>query len=111
MFFSFFATPSTCAVALPSLFGHWLGNDLFTCCEMAFKGNEGKPFSSFVFSLRFFVSGKYLVDAILKSARLELAFVWNRTCDVVRGKVDEKLILEDLSKFSERLVAPVWTPF
>lgn len=55
-----------------------------------------------------FVSGQYLVDAILKSARLELAFVWNRTCDVLRGKVDEELILEDLSKFSERLVTPVW---
>ncbi|XP_013416669.1 putative L-aspartate dehydrogenase isoform X2 [Lingula anatina] len=46
--------------------------------------------------------GQYLVDAIQARSDLELAFVWNRTIDVVKGKLDNSYILEDLSQFATR---------
>jgi len=46
--------------------------------------------------------GQYLVHEILKRDDLELSFVWNRTTDVLRGKVDDKYILENLHSFAER---------
>ncbi|XP_033126683.1 putative L-aspartate dehydrogenase [Anneissia japonica] len=46
--------------------------------------------------------GQYLVNAVQESDQLELAFVWNRTAENMMGKVDDSLILQDLSKFEER---------
>lgn len=46
--------------------------------------------------------GQYLVNEILKRDDLELSFVWNRTTSVLRGKVEDKYILEDLHSFAER---------
>ena len=48
--------------------------------------------------------GQYLVEKILKRDDLELSFVWNRTVSELRGKVDEKYILENLLSFSDRFV-------
>ena len=44
------------------------------------------------------------MKAILENGSLELGFVWNRTYENVTGNVDEKYILKDLSKFSEKWV-------
>lgn len=46
--------------------------------------------------------GQYLVEAILQSKNLEVAFVWNRTSAAIVGTAAEQYILEDLSKFAER---------
>lgn len=46
--------------------------------------------------------GKYLVEEILKRDDLELSFVWNRTSEALRNKIDDRYILEDLSSFAER---------
>lgn len=46
--------------------------------------------------------GQYLVEEILKRDDLELSFVWNRTVSELRGKVDEKYILENLLSFPDR---------
>ena len=48
--------------------------------------------------------GQYLVEEILKRDDLELSFVWNRTVSELRGKVDEKYILENLPSFPDRCV-------
>ena len=42
------------------------------------------------------------MNEILKRDDLELSFVWNRTTSVLRGKVEDKYILEDLHSFAER---------
>ena len=47
-------------------------------------------------------SGQYLVEEILRRNDLELSFVWNRTLEVLRGKVEDHYILESLSSFAER---------
>ncbi|XP_020601839.1 putative L-aspartate dehydrogenase, partial [Orbicella faveolata] len=47
-------------------------------------------------------SGQYLVEEILQRNDLELSFVWNRTLEVIRGKVEDRYILETLSSFAER---------
>lgn len=46
--------------------------------------------------------GKYLVEAIHDHKDLALGFVWNRTYKSLVGHVDDSLILQDLSKFTER---------
>jgi len=46
--------------------------------------------------------GQYLVSEINKREDVELAFVWNRTQETMRGKVPENFILEDLASFKER---------
>ncbi|CAH1801390.1 unnamed protein product [Owenia fusiformis] len=46
--------------------------------------------------------GQYLVEEIQARPELELAFVWNRSKETMQQKLDERLILNDLSKFSER---------
>lgn len=46
--------------------------------------------------------GKYLVGEILKRDDLELSFVWNRTSEALRNKIDDRYILEDLSSFAEK---------
>ena len=50
----------------------------------------------------FFSVGKYLVEEILKRDDLELSFVWNRTSEALRNKIDDRYILEDLSSFAEK---------
>ena len=50
----------------------------------------------------FIFLGQFLVGEILKRDGLELSFVWNRTTSVLRGKVDDKYILENLLSFAER---------
>lgn len=47
--------------------------------------------------------GQYLTQAIRESNELELAFVWNRTMDVLtqEGKIPSNLILRDLRQASE----------
>ena len=48
-------------------------------------------------------TGQYLVECILSGRYpLKLAFVWNRTTDVLKDKVDEKYILTNLDDFSNR---------
>ena len=42
------------------------------------------------------------MQAIQDQSDLELAFVWNRNSQAVKGKVNEKFILEDLTKVAER---------
>lgn len=44
------------------------------------------------------------MEEILKRDDLELSFVWNRTVSELRGKVDEKYILENLLSFPDRCV-------
>lgn len=46
--------------------------------------------------------GKYLVEEILKRNDLELSFVWNRTSEALRNKVDDRYILDDLSSIEKR---------
>ncbi|XP_067033612.1 aspartate dehydrogenase domain-containing protein-like [Acropora muricata] len=46
--------------------------------------------------------GQFLVCEILKIEDYELSFVWNRTSTALKGKVDDKYILEDLHSFAER---------
>ncbi|KAL9982167.1 hypothetical protein ACROYT_G010978 [Oculina patagonica] len=46
--------------------------------------------------------GQYLVDEILQRNDLELSFVWNRTLDALKNKVEDPYILENLSSFAER---------
>ncbi|XP_015748473.1 PREDICTED: putative L-aspartate dehydrogenase [Acropora digitifera] len=46
--------------------------------------------------------GQFLVHEILKIEDYELSFVWNRTSTALKGKVDDKYILEDLHSFAER---------
>jgi len=40
--------------------------------------------------------GQFLVEKILQDESLDLAFVWNRNLEAVRGKVDDRFILENL---------------
>ena len=40
--------------------------------------------------------GQFLVEQILSDPTLELAFVWNRTPQVLEGKVAENYIITDL---------------
>ena len=48
-------------------------------------------------------TGQYLADAVLqRPAELELAFVWNRSTDKMKGKVPEDAILADLDAFEAR---------
>ena len=42
------------------------------------------------------------MEEILRRKDLELSFVWNRTLEVLRGKVEDHYILESLSSFAER---------
>ena len=42
------------------------------------------------------------MDEILQRSDLELSFVWNRTLDVLKNKVEDRYILESLSSFAER---------
>lgn len=42
------------------------------------------------------------MEEILQRNDLELSFVWNRTLEVLRGKVEDHYILESLSSFAER---------
>ena len=42
------------------------------------------------------------MNKILQRDDLQLAFVWNRTVEALRGKVDDAYILENLSLFAER---------
>lgn len=46
--------------------------------------------------------GMYLVDKILASDNLELAFVWNRNAETAQTKVDGCYILEDLNDCQSR---------
>ena len=42
------------------------------------------------------------MEEILQRNDLELSFVWNRSLEVLRGKVEDQYILENLSSFAER---------
>ncbi|EDO41188.1 predicted protein [Nematostella vectensis] len=46
--------------------------------------------------------GKYLYEAISTRDDLEVAFVWNRSKESMEGKIEEQLILTDLSLCAER---------
>ncbi|CAL1589064.1 unnamed protein product [Knipowitschia caucasica] len=49
--------------------------------------------------------GQFLVERILSEGPevgLELAFVWNRNADKLKGEVPPQLILQDLSSFAQR---------
>ncbi|CAG5118994.1 unnamed protein product [Candidula unifasciata] len=45
--------------------------------------------------------GQYLVSEIEKRDDIQLAFVWNRTLDSLKGKVPEEKILKDLNDFKD----------
>ena len=47
-------------------------------------------------------TGQYLYNAIFERDGLEVAFLWNRTVDTLKGKVPEEYILTDLADFAER---------
>eukprot|EP00112_Aurelia_sp_Birch-Aquarium-sp1_P024191 Seg752.13 transcript_id=Seg752.13/GoldUCD/mRNA.D3Y31 product="putative L-aspartate dehydrogenase" protein_id=Seg752.13/GoldUCD/D3Y31 len=46
--------------------------------------------------------GQYLVKEILNYPQFELAFVWNRTAEKLKGQVPDDAILLDLEKIEER---------
>lgn len=46
--------------------------------------------------------GEFLVKQILGDSNFELAFVWNRSKDILVGKVDEKYVIDDLKTCSSR---------
>eukprot|EP00794_Sanderia_malayensis_P014325 gene14325-15815_t len=46
--------------------------------------------------------GQFLVKKILDNAELELAFVWNRSTEKLKGSVPDTAIIEDLGNISER---------
>ena len=47
-------------------------------------------------------TGQYLYEEVEKLPDYEVAFVWNRTDDKMKGVVPDHLILQDLSNFSSR---------
>jgi predicted dinucleotide-utilizing enzyme len=49
----------------------------------------------------FLYIGQYLADAVQKHEALELAFVWNRSKDVLKG-LDPNVVLDDLSQCATR---------
>lgn len=56
-----------------------------------------------MFVIRLLLSlGQYLVSNILSSKDLELAFVWNRSQDVVKKSLDSSYILDSLSDISNK---------
>ncbi|XP_072026436.1 aspartate dehydrogenase domain-containing protein-like [Amphiura filiformis] len=46
--------------------------------------------------------GQYLYNAAFEREDLEVAFVWNRTSETLKGKVPDEYILKDLADFAER---------
>ena len=48
--------------------------------------------------------GQFLYNAVAESDDLEIAFVWNRSVETLKGKVPEEIILRDLAEFAERWV-------
>ena len=50
----------------------------------------------------FFTTGQYLYNEIFERDGFEVAFVWNRTVETLKGKVPEEYILTDLASFAER---------
>lgn len=46
--------------------------------------------------------GQFLYNAVAESDDLEIAFVWNRSVETLKGKVPEEIILRDLAEFAER---------
>lgn len=55
----------------------------------------------FIFTKHYFV-GQFLVEQIQQADDLQLAFVWNRSLEPLRGKVNDEFILDDLSQFATR---------
>ena len=45
------------------------------------------------------------MEEILKRNDLELSFVWNRTSEALRNKVDDRYILDDLSSIEKRYLS------
>ena len=52
----------------------------------------------------YFVAGQFLYEEVCKLPDHEVAFVWNRTADIMKGEVPEHLILQDLSQFASRFI-------
>ena len=52
--------------------------------------------------LLFWHAGQYLYEEVTKLPDYEVAFVWNRTDDRMKGVVPDHLILQDLGDFSSR---------
>jgi hypothetical protein len=50
----------------------------------------------------FWYAGQYLYEEVAKLPEYEVAFVWNRTDDKMKGVVPDHLILQDLSDVSSR---------
>lgn len=48
--------------------------------------------------------GQYLYEETMKSDTKEVAFVWNRTEDKMKGVVEDALILHDLADCASRYV-------
>lgn len=56
------------------------------------------------YSLLSIIKGEYLWERIQSSANFEVAFVWNRSTDRMRGKVPDEQVLVNLEDFAERHV-------
>ena len=56
-------------------------------------------------------AGQYLYEEINKRKDYEVAFVWNRTDDKMKGVVKEELILQDLADCASRCVGTQWLTF
>lgn len=46
--------------------------------------------------------GQYLYEAVKAHDEYEIAFVWNRTIENLKGKIPANFVLEDLGKFASR---------
>ena len=52
--------------------------------------------------------GQYLYEEVKKRSDYEVAFVWNRTEEKMRGVVADDLILHDLADCASRYITGIW---
>lgn len=62
---------------------------------------------TFVFIPTITYTGQYLYEAVKAHDEYEIAFVWNRTIENLKGKIPANFVLEDLGKFASRSVLGV----
>ena len=53
-------------------------------------------------------AGEFLYKEVIESQNLQVAFVWNRSLDKVKGIVPDDLILVNLDDFATRYVMQVY---
>lgn len=57
------------------------------------------------------IAGEFMYKGITESQNLQVAFVWNRSLDKVKGIVPDDLILENLDDFANRYVRHAGTQY